>query len=45
MDEENKILKATLDETQQELEGLVNEHESLSNKYSDQQNRLKEAAE
>ena len=45
MDEENRILKATLDETQQELEGLVNEHEELSNKYTDQQNRLKEAAE
>ena len=33
--EENKILKETLDETQQELESLVNDHESLSNRFAD----------
>ena len=41
--EENKILKETLDETQQELESLVNDHESLSNRFAELQTKLKEA--
>ena len=43
--EENKVLKITLDEIQQELENLVSEHESLTNQMTEQQSQLREAQE
>ena len=41
--DEVKVLKATLDETQQQLEDLINDHEQLSKQYSQQNQLLKEA--
>ena len=41
--EENEVLKTTLDETQCELENLINEHERVSKQVTDLQGQLKEA--
>ena len=43
--EDNKVLKITLDETQQELENLISEHEALTGQLSDTQSQLREAQE
>ena len=43
--EESKILKETLDETQLELESLVNEHERLTSQLQEMTAQLKEAHE